>query len=612
MFSDSLVGRGLADRSHHSGEALRVLVVDENPRDRVQIEEAVRQAFPGSRTRAVSDPSGLDQILEAGDFDMVVSDHRPSWIDAFRVLVRVRERNPDLPVLLCTGTGSEELAVAAMKAGFDDYVLKHPHHFPRLPSAMRSALEESTRRRAARESESRYRSLFEGVPVGLYRGALSGQILDANPALIELLGYPSRESLMAVNIRDVYADASKRRTLLEKLEREGEVHDLELRWKRYGGQIITVRVSARPIRDPSGRLLHYEGVVEDVTERKRSRQELQESNQFRQEIIHGAGEGIVVYDRDLRYIVWNRYMEQMTGLLAERVLGRRAFEVFPFLRDHGIDRLLERALGGDTASSEDVPYSIPETGRTGWAIATYGPHRDSAGQIVGVIGIVHDVTERRRAEQALRESEERFRLMADAAPVMIWTDDAEGMTTYFNKPWLDFTGRTLPQELGLGSRDSIHPDDLSRFVEVYTAAQKARTSFQTDYRLRRHDGEFRWVLETAMPRFTTAGEFEGFIGSVIDISERRRAEEAVRESEERFRFMADAAPVMIWLDDVHGKCTYFSKPWLDYTGRPLEAELGLGWLEGVHLDDREAIRLGEAAARKKLEPFHMEYRLRRH
>jgi PAS domain S-box-containing protein len=186
------------------------------------------------------------------------------------------------------------------------------------------------------------------------------------------------------------------------------------------------------------------------------------------------------------------------------------------------------------------------------------------------------------------------------------------MTNYFNKPWLDFTGRTLEQEMGLGSRESIHPEDLSRFVEVYTAAQKSRQSFQTDYRLRRHDGEYRWVLETAMPRFTPAGEFEGFIGSVIDITERRRAEEAVRESEERFRFMADAAPVMIWLDDVHGNVTYFSKPWLDYTGRLLADELALGWLDGVHPDDREAIRAGEAAARKKLEPFHMEYRLRRH
>src|SRR4030095_2067844 len=96
MFSDSLVGRGLVDRSHHSGEALRVLVIDENPRDRVQIDEAVRKAFPGSRTHAVSEPAGLDPILETGEFDMVVADHRPSWIDAVPPLARVRGRRPDL------------------------------------------------------------------------------------------------------------------------------------------------------------------------------------------------------------------------------------------------------------------------------------------------------------------------------------------------------------------------------------------------------------------------------------------------------------------------------------------------------------------------------------
>ncbi len=485
MFSDSTAGGAATPRSGSSGEALRLLVVDENPRDRALIVESLRAGFPGCRLVEVEDPSSIPPLIDAAAFDVIVTDHRPSWIDAFHLLGWIREKSLDVPVLLCTGTGSEELAVAAMKAGFDDYVLKHPHHFPRLVPAIRSALEEATRRRIAREAESRYRTLFEGVPVGLYRATLSGQVLDANPALLQLLGFPSRESLMAMNMRDVYVDPKARRQFLDRLERAGEVHDMELQWKRYGGQIITVRKGARPVRDPSGRLLHYEGVVEDITERKRARQELQESNQFRQEIIHGAGEGIVVYDRDLRYIVFNRYMEKMTGLPAERVLGRRPLDAFPFLRESGIDQLLARALGGDTASSEDVPYSIPETGKAGWAIATYGPHRDSAGQTVGVIGIVHDVTERRRAEQALRESEERFRLMADAAPVMIWTDDAEGMTTYFNKPWLDFTGRTLAQEIGLGSRDNIHPEDLSRFVEVYTAAQAARRPFQTEYRLRR-------------------------------------------------------------------------------------------------------------------------------
>ena len=540
MASDPTPSRALP-RGGPAGEGLRVLVIDESPRDRELIRTALRGAFGSVETIEITDPAELESVLAAGQFDLILADHRPSWVDAFKVLGLVRDRLSYLPVILCTGTGSEELAVAAMKAGFDDYVLKHPHHFPRLATAIRAALEEATRRRIAREAETRYRTLFEGVPVGLYRATLSGQILDANPALLRLLGFPSRESLMAVNLRDIYVDSKLRRGFLERLEREGEVHDLELSWKRYGGQIITVRKSARPVRDPSGRLLHYEGVVEDITERRRAREELQESNQFRQEIISGAGEGIVVYDRELRYIIWNRYMEQMTGLPADGVLGHKTAELFPFLEKQGVVRLLERALAGETASSEDVSYSIPQTRRTGFAVATYGPHRNAAGEVVGVIGIVHDVTERRRAEQALRESEERFRNLADAAPVMIWMDDASGMSTYFSKPWLDFTGRTLERERGKGSREGIHPHDLPRFVSVYDRAFAAREAFQTEYRLRRADGEYRWVLETAIPRFTAAGEFEGFIGSALDITERRLAEQALRDSEERYRVTTEAA-----------------------------------------------------------------------
>ena len=135
-------------------------------------------------------------------------------------------------------------------------------------------------------------------------------------------------------------------------------------------------------------------------------------------------------------------MEELTGISAERALGGTAFDMAPGVRGPG-RQLLEAALDGQIVSSGDLFLEIEETGRSGWVVGTYGPHRNAAGEIVGVIGVIRSVTERRRNEQALRESEQRFRRMADAAPVMIWMDDADGMSTYFNKPWLDFTGRTL-------------------------------------------------------------------------------------------------------------------------------------------------------------------------
>jgi PAS domain S-box-containing protein len=137
---------------------------------------------------------------------------------------------------------------------------------------------------------------------------------------------------------------------------------------------------------------------------------------------------------------------------------------------------------------------------------------------------------RRRAEDALRESEARFRLMADAAPVLIWVSGVDKGGMYFNRPWLEFTGRTLEQEVGDGWAESVHPDDLARCWEVYTTHFDARTPFVMEYRLRRHDGEYRWIVDRGVPRFTPDGQFAGYIGACTDITDRKRAEEELRES----------------------------------------------------------------------------------
>ena len=268
MPSDSTQARGPNTRAGAPGEVLRILVIDESPRDRALIAESLRNGLPESEVAEIQDPAELSAALERADFDVVLADHRPSWIDAFLVLGKARERHPDLPVILCTATGSEELAVAAMKAGFDDYVLKHPHHFPRLVSAIRSALADAERRCVEREAETRYRTLFEGVPVGLYRSTPTGQVLDANPALLRMLGYPSREILMASNLCSLYVDHKAHDRMRRHLDKEGEVKDLEISWKCYGGQLIWVRENIRAVRDQRGRLLGYEGLVEDITERR--------------------------------------------------------------------------------------------------------------------------------------------------------------------------------------------------------------------------------------------------------------------------------------------------------------------------------------------------------
>ncbi len=149
------------------------------------------------------------------------------------------------------------------------------------------------------------------------------------------------------------------------------------------------------------------------------------------------------------------------------------------------------------------------------------------GDAVRMLGMAVDITERKQAEQVLREGEERFRLVANTAPVMIWMSGTNKLCTYFNQRWLEFTGRPLEAELGNGWAEGVHPEDLNRCMYTYTQAFDRRESYQMEYRLRRHDGQYRWVSAIGVPRFDPDHSFAGYIGSATDVTERKLAEESL-------------------------------------------------------------------------------------
>ena len=151
-----------------------------------------------------------------------------------------------------------------------------------------------------------------------------------------------------------------------------------------------------------------------------------------------------------------------------------------------------------------------------------------------------------RVERALRESEERFRLMADTAPVLVWRSDTANLCDFVNRPWLEFTGRTMEQECGNGWSEGVWPEDLERCLRTCVSAFDAREPFKMEFRLRRADGEYRWVLDTGVPRYGPDGRFLGYIGSCLDITDRKDSEDALRESQQRYAMATTAGALGVW------------------------------------------------------------------
>jgi PAS domain S-box-containing protein len=180
--------------------------------------------------------------------------------------------------------------------------------------------------------------------------------------------------------------------------------------------------------------------------------------------------------------------------------------------------------------SWDIEFRVvwPD-GSVHWLLAKGKVYLDDSSRPVHMAGVSLDMTERKQAEAALLESEERFRNMADTAPVMIWVAGPDKVFTFFNKTWLDFVGRTLEQELDNGWIENVHPDDVGRCFASYCSSFDARQNFHIEYRLRRADGEYRWVLCSGVPRSAAGGIFAGYIGSDIDITDLRRAQEEAFE-----------------------------------------------------------------------------------
>ncbi len=239
-------------------------------------------------------------------------------------------------------------------------------------------------------------------------------------------------------------------------------------------------------------------------------------------IVESSDDAIISKTLDGIIITWNEGAARIFGYTSDEVIGKPITILIPPDRLNEEASILARLRAGERVDHFET-IRVRKDGTQVNISLTISPVRNSAGEIVGASKIARDITQQKRAEESLRVSNERFRLMADSAPVFIWIANHAKARSWFNKGWLEFSGRTLEQELGFGWTQNVHEDDLAQCLQVYAEGFESRKPFRSEYRIRRPDGQARWIIEQATPLFEgPRSTFSGYIGSCVDITESKQ------------------------------------------------------------------------------------------
>ncbi|WP_262297065.1 PAS domain S-box protein [Microvirga sesbaniae] len=393
--------------------------------------------------------------------------------------------------------------------------------------------------------------------------------------------------------------------------------DLHLVMERNGYPEDTwYTFSYSPVRDETGGIGGMFCACTETTGEVKLRATLRAEQERLRELFRKApGFMAMLGGRDHVFELANDAYLQLVGHRRD-IIGKPVRDVLPEVAGQGFFELLDKVYAtGEPFVGRNLRVGLqrhpgsPVEDR--FVDLVYQPITDRNGNVTGIFSEGYDVTERVQAEESVRESEARFRNLADNAPVMVWVTEPDGACSYLSRSWYEFTGQSPENGLGFGWLDAVHPDDSAWSGETFRSANARQAPFQLEYRLRRADGTYRWAIDTAAPRIGEDGTFLGYVGSVLDITERKEIEERLRTSAAEFQTVTNAAPALVWVGSEDGRILYMNERWHEFTGQPTGEALGYGWVSAMHPEDAARILPYWQHCRETGEIYEGEVRYRR-
>jgi PAS domain S-box-containing protein len=393
-----------------------------------------------------------------------------------------------------------------------------------------------TERKQAEEATAHLAAIVASSDDAIISKNLDGIIQSWNKSAEHMFGYTAEEAVGKHITLIVPKDRwDEEKNILARLRRGDRIVHFQTVRRRKDGSTFDLSLSISPVKDSAGRVIGASNVARDITHLKQIERALRESEERFRAMVETTPECVKVVAPDGTLQHMNSAGLAMVGAkLAETVVGKSIYDLIAPEDREKFRAFNERICRGDRDSLEFDMIGLD--GNRHHMETHAAPFHNPDGRIVQ-LAITHDVTERKRAELELRESEQRYRAVTDASPIMVWMSGTDKLCYYFNKGWLDFVGRTLEQEAGNGWAENVHPEDFDRCLQIYVKNFDARQPFEMEYRLRHHTGQYRWITDHGTPRYATDGTFEGYVGGCLDIHDQKEAAEKARSADVSLQLM---------------------------------------------------------------------------
>jgi PAS domain S-box-containing protein len=399
--------------------------------------------------------------------------------------------------------------------------------------AVREAEERTAELRA---SEERLRGVFEQSPIAIGLVTIpEGRIVELNAASVAAFGYSREEALGRTTLElGLWADPEAAAAFLDQLQKAGTVSGYEADMRRRNGETFTALHSGCVITI-AGRLYSVSS-LQDITSRKQSEAARDRSLALIRATLESTADAILVVNADGRIETYNRNFAEMWGVDLTLAGNRNREEeiLHAILKQLVAPELFLVSVRDVYSGSQDEVFDVLQC-KDGRVLERYSRPQLIGHKAMGRVWSFRDTTDRRRAEAALRESEERFRVLADVSPVGIFSADPAGLTTFVNRRWCEISGLTPDQARGDGWRAALHPEDRARVVRGWVEAVSNGESSAGEFRFMRPDGTITWLVGESRAQFHPDGSLAGYVGTITDVTKLKRAEEERKKLEAQSR-----------------------------------------------------------------------------